>query len=179
MREFSSSYASALIKLAIETDSLDEIFEQIMIIKEEIISNPNFIKILDAPMIAVEDKLSVADETFKGKINVYLLNFIKILVEKGAMHEFVNCANAFEKLYNEDKNIEKVTAVTAIPLNEKLTEKLIKKLETVTGKTIVLVNQVDPECMGGIVLRLENSQIDGSIKTKLEAIKTQMFSIIA
>lgn len=179
MTEFSSGYGSALYDLAAETNTLDEILEQMKVISGALRENPDFIKVLDAPMIPKEDKLKVVDDTFKDKVNVYLLNFMKILVEKGAMHEFCNCAVSYEKFYNKGKNIEKVIAVTAIPLNESLSDKLTKKLESVTGKTIVLENQVDPSCMGGIVLRLEDSQIDGSIKTRLEAIKSQMFSIIA
>ena len=179
MTEFSSGYGSALYDLAAETNTLDEILEQMKVISGVLRENPDFIKVLDAPMISKEDKLKVVDDTFRDKVNVYLLNFMKILVEKGAMHEFCNCAASYEKLYNKGKNIEKVVAVTAIPLNESLSTKLTQKLESVTGKTIVLENQVDPSCMGGIVLRLEDSQIDGSIKTRLEAIKSQMFSIIA
>ena len=179
MTEFASAYGSALYDIAAETNTLDEILEQTKVIVSVFKENPDFVKILDAPMISKKEKLNVVDETFKGKVNVYLLNFMKILVERGGFIEFENCAAVYEKQYNKNKNIEKVVAVTAIPLSESLSEKLTKKLEAVTGKTIVLENQVDPGCMGGVVLRLENSQIDGSVKTRLEAKKSQMFSIIA
>ena len=70
MTEFSSGYGSALYDLAAETNTLDEILEQMKVISGVLRENPDFIKVLDAPMISKEDKLKVEYDKFKDKENV-------------------------------------------------------------------------------------------------------------
>ena len=70
----------------------------------------------------------------------------------------------------------KSAAITAVPLSDELREKLIKKLEKDTGKTIALEQRVDKSILGGIILRTENSQTDASVRARLDAIRTELTS---
>ena len=72
-----------------------------------------------------------------------------------------------------------MTAVTAIPLDEAQMEKLKNKMAGVTGKQIVLKNQVDPSVLGGVLVRVENKQIDDTIKNRLNELTTRLGQIIA
>ena len=72
-----------------------------------------------------------------------------------------------------------MTAVTAIPLDEEQMEKLKNKMAGVTGKQIVLKNQVDPSVLGGVLVRVENKQIDDTIKNRLNELTTRLGQIIA
>lgn len=69
--------------------------------------------------------------------------------------------------------------MTAMPLSERLRNKLVAKLEAVSGAKIVLVEKVDKSLMGGIVLRYSDTEIDGSVRTKLDDIKAQIDGVIA
>ena len=69
--------------------------------------------------------------------------------------------------------------MTAMPLSERLRDKLAAKLEAVSGAKIVLVEKVDKSLMGGIVLRNSDTEIDGSVRTKLDDIKAQIDGVIA
>ena len=80
----------------------------------------------------------------------------------------------FEILYNKYNNIEKAVATTAVPMTEQLKTKLVDKLQSLTGKKIVLTNKVDPSCLGGIILQFSDMQFNDSISGKLETLKNQL-----
>ena len=80
----------------------------------------------------------------------------------------------FEKLYNKHNNIEKATVITAVAMSDELKTRLVDKLQAITGKNIVLTNKVDPACLGGVILQLEDKQFNDSISGKLETLKNQL-----
>ena len=67
-----------------------------------------------------------------------------------------------------------VSAVTAVPLSEKQSEKLKKKLASVTGKTILLTNRVDPDCLGGVRLDFDGKRLDDTVAHRLESVRTML-----
>ncbi|MDE6747012.1 MAG: F0F1 ATP synthase subunit delta, partial [Oscillospiraceae bacterium] len=77
------------------------------------------------------------------------------------------------------KNIAEVKVTTSVPLSDGLKTKLKAKLEKVWGKSVILTEIVDPDIMGGIVVNYGNTMMDGSVKSKLEAIQKQIKGIIA
>ena len=108
--------------------------------------------------------------------------------EKGRIRFLPEICAKFKELYEKHNNIIEVTAVTAMPLSERLRDKLVAKLEAVSGAKIVqterrtkivLVEKVDKSLMGGIVLRYSDTEIDGSVRTKLDNIKAQIDGVIA
>ena len=110
------------------------------------------------------------DEAFRGKVNPYVLNFLKILTEKGYIRQFPDCCDAYRGFYNEDNGILVVKAVSAIALSEEQKKKLTAKLEAITGKIIDLQCGIDTAALGGLRLSYDGKQVDGTVKTKLDAI---------
>lgn len=94
-----------------------------------------------------------------------MLNFVKILCEKGTLRELPGCARAFRVKYNQAHGILEATAVTAVPMSADQTARLHEKLEAVTGKTIDLRTKVDATVLGGIRLDIEGTELDGTVKT--------------
>jgi F-type H+-transporting ATPase subunit delta len=84
----------------------------------------------------------------------------------------------FKQMYYDKKNILEVTATTTVPMTAALRQKLTDKLEKVSGKSVILHEKLDKSILGGIVLRYGNTQIDSSVKTKLDKIKAQIDSAI-
>ena len=99
-----------------------------------------------------------------------MLNFLKILTEKGYMRRFADCCKVFRQLYNEDHGILEVYAYTAIGLTEDQKERLSQKLQAVTGKTIDLCNRVDPSCLGGVRLDYDGKRVDDTVSHRLGSI---------
>ena len=82
------------------------------------------------------------------------------------------------KMYRKEHGIELVDVITAVPLSDEMSEKLKSKLEAKLSKKIILSVSVDPSILGGIIVRTENSQIDSSVKTRLENVEKQIKSAV-
>lgn len=173
MKSFSVTYANSLFSLAEDDNLVEKIYEELFEITNIFNDNPDYVTLLDSPTIPSSQRILLIDEAFGG-CSEYVLNFIKILCEKRCVHLFSECVKAYEKSYNKKLGIEKVTAITAVPMSDEITEKLIAKLEKDYGKKIKLENKVDKSIIGGIILRTENSQTDASLRTRLDAIKAQL-----
>ena len=100
-----------------------------------------------------------------------MLNFLKVLTEKGYMKHFSGCCQMYKQQYNQDNGIVPVTAYTAVALSDELRAKLCAKLSTVTGKTIELDCRIDPETLGGVRLDFDGKQVDGTVRRRLEDIR--------
>ena len=174
MSNISKAYADALFELSIEENILDEIMEQTQSLAEILSQNADFLKLLNAPTVTKEEKVTIADNVFFGKINKHLLNFIKVMIQRKDTAEIRASFADFETLYNKHNNIEKAVATTAVPMTDRLKAKLVDKLQSLTGKKIVLTNKVDPSCLGGVILQFSDMQFNDSISGKLETLKNQL-----
>ena len=174
MSNISKAYADALFELSIEENILEEIMEQTQSLAEILSQNADFLKLLNAPTVTKEEKVTIADTVFSGKINKHLLNFIKVMIQRKDTAEIRASFAEFETLYNKHNNIEKAVATTAVPMTDRLKAKLVDKLQSLTGKKIVLTNKVDPSCLGGVILQFSDMQFNDSISGKLETLKNQL-----
>lgn len=174
MTEVAKTYGDALYDLAVEEQLSTQWMEEVAVLAKAFDENPDFIKLLSTPALRKEERLSVLDQSFGGKIHDHVLNFMKILVENGTIGHFSGCADEFRRRYNKDQNIEEVTAVTAIPLNEELFAQLKEKLEQISGKTVVLQNRVDPNILGGVRLEMDGTQLEGSVQHQLESLRRRL-----
>lgn len=171
MTQVGSVYGEALYELACSEDLEKTILDEITALDEGFRQEPEFIKLLGSHSIPKAERTKVLDDSFRGKINIYLLNFLKILTEKGYMHHFTHCCQAYTRLYNEKHNILSVRAVTAVPLTDRQTEALTQKLTRMTGKTILLANRVDPTCLGGVRLDYDGQRLDDTVSHRLDSVR--------
>ena len=177
MSNLSKTYANALFELSLEENIADEVLCQSKKIKELLLQNPEFIKLLDTPTIPMEEKVRVADKTFGDSVNKNLLNFMKVMIERKNANELLHSIDDFEVLYNKHYGIEKAVAITAVPMSEEMKNKLCEKLAKVTGKKIILTNKVDPSVIGGVVLEFSDKQYNDSIANKLNELKVRLKKI--
>lgn len=172
-------YADALFELALEEDILDTVAAEIDAVSKIISENTDFVKLMSAPTVPEKDKKAIISNAFEGKISETVFNFMNVLCDNGRFKYFCSVATEFKEMYNEKNGILEVCATTTMPLSKNLREKLILKLEKISGKKIQLVEKIDASIMGGIVLNYNNTQIDASIKKRLDSMRQQIDSIIA
>ena len=134
-------------------------------------AEPEFIQLLGSPNIPKEERVQILDSSFRGKIDPYVLNFLKVLTEKGYIRHFSGCCQFYRQCYNKDNGIMPLIAYTAVPLADELRRKLTAKLSTGTGKTIELDCRIDPETLGGGRLDFDGKQVDGTVRRRLEDIR--------
>jgi F-type H+-transporting ATPase subunit delta len=171
MTEVATTYGQALYDLARDEGLSQQLLPELSVLAQILQQEPGFAQLLSAPNIPMEERISVLDTSFRGKLHPYVLNFLKLLTEQGYMKHFDRCCRHFRQQYNKDNGIVTVTAYTAVPLNEELRGKLTNKLSTVTGKTIELECRIDPETLGGVRLDFDGKQVDGTVRRRLEDIR--------
>ena len=170
MSQVGTVYAQALYSLTKEENCSEAVLQELAVLNESFEQEPKFLHLLSAPNLSKEERCGILDQSFRGKVHPYVLNFLKILTEKGYMRRFSDCCKAFRQLYNEDHGILEVFAYTAIPLTDDQKERLSQKLQAVTGKTIDLINRVDPGCLGGVRLDYDGKRVDDTVSHRLGSI---------
>ena len=170
MTQAANTYGQALYDLAKEEGLGKSILEELNVLKGVFVENPEYNKLLSTPDISKQERCGVLDEAFRGKTHPYVLNFMKILTEKGYIRQFPECCDAYRSFYNEDNGILVVKAVSAIELSDVQLQKLTAKLEATTGKQIDLQCSVDAARLGGLCLTYDGKQVDGTVKNRMDAI---------
>ena len=102
------------------------------------------------------------------------MNFLKILCEKHAVHQYAACAQVYGQLYDQAHQILRATAITAVGMTKAQQDALVKKLTAMTGKTVKLSNVVDSRVLGGVTLRFGGVQLDGSLQARLDALRQSL-----
>ena len=170
-------YGRALFELAEESGNTEKLLLDVELVRDAFATNPEYKNLLDTPAISKDEKLALIDSAFSC-LDVYVVNFVKILCEKHSVHLFPKAAQIFFELYDEARGIERVEAITAVSMSDSQLEAMKMKLEAITKKTVIINNKVDKTILGGVVLRYSGVQLDGSIKTRLEDFKKSLSNIV-
>ena len=171
MTEVATTYGQAMYDLARDEGKSQQILAELSALDQSLSNEPGFIQLLSAPNIPKEERVRILDDSFRGKIDLYVLNFLKLLTEKGYIRHFSGCCKVYRQQYNKDNGIVPVVAYTAIPLSDELRRKLSDKLSTISGKTIDLTCRVDPSTLGGVRLDWDGKQLDGTVRRRLDDIR--------
>ena len=178
MTQIGSVYGQALYDLAKAEGLAQPILQQLTALAQSFAQEPDFLRLLSAPNLSKQERCDIVDRSFHGKAHNYVVNFLKILVEKGYAKHFCACCDTYRELYNQDMGILTVRAVTAVPLTEDQSRRLGEKLEAMTGKTIDLQNTVDPHCLGGVRLDYDGKRLDDTVSRRLESLGAMLKSTL-
>ena len=161
-------YGGSLYDLAREEGLDSEILQQLRQVEAIFGENPDYVQFLSTLSIAKDARCKALEEAFGGRVQPYVLNFMKLLCENGYMSSFFGCVKEYTARYHRDHDIVEICAVTAVPMSENLQQALHEKLQTVLGKTVELRCRVDEACMGGVRLELPDRRLDGTVKHRLD-----------
>ena len=170
MTQVGSVYGEALYTLALEEQISEELLGELTVLSQCFQENSEFIRLLSSPNFSKQERCQILDDSFRGKIHAYVLNFLKILTEKGYMKYFQDCFKTFEDLYNRDNGILPVTAISAIALSDEQAKKLADKLSRATAKQVKLRNLVGPSVLGGVRLDYDGKRLDDTVSHRMDAI---------
>lgn len=166
-------YAKALFQLAIENSSLDEVYNDCLLLQKSIEDNKDFNTFLQNPVIKAEKKNQILESIFTGKINAVTLGFLELIVKKGRENSLDDITGQFVNLYMAKKNILVATLTTAHNISEGSKKKIVDYLAKITGQEIQLQQSIDKELIGGFVINYNDKIMDASIKKKLHQLNKQ------
>lgn len=171
------AYGDALFMLAEELSETEEIKRHADIVRATIEANPSYTSLLDSPAISREERLALIDGSF-GSLNKNLVNLVKILAEKRLTHLLTRVLECFLAEYDRSRGIERVSVISAVPMTAEQIARLRAKLEAITGKQIIVNNTCDPSLLGGMKLRYQGIQLDGTVKTKLDGFAKRLSELV-
>jgi F-type H+-transporting ATPase subunit delta len=173
MEEIAQVYSRALFDAAKEQDKLDVVREQLGQFADALSESRDLQVFFFSPYFSAEEKkeglrraLEDADET--------VLNFLELLVEKHRMPAMFRIRREFDELWERENRLLPVQVTSAIELDENTVKQIGDAIGKQTGQRIELTSQVDPDILGGIVLRVGNSILDASIRNRLEQLRKQV-----
>ncbi|WP_099190041.1 F0F1 ATP synthase subunit delta [Tepidibacter mesophilus] len=174
-----SRYANALFEVGVLERTTEILNNDLKVIVDLFNENEDFLKILKAPLISKEEKKALVEKIYGNNTSLEMMNFLKILVDKDRIGIIDEIFTEFNTLINEKNNILEAVAITAVPMTDKDLNNLKLKLSETKGKNIILKNEVDESVIGGVLVKMGNEEIDGTIRTRLEKLKDQLSQIIA
>ena len=116
---------------------------------------------------------------FKNQLSNSMNNFLKLVIDKDRISAIENMKESYKSLLNDKNNILEGTAITAVELSEKEIKDLEKNLSIKYNKNVTLNNIVDETILGGVLVKLGNEEIDGTVRTRLSKMKNQLSQVIS
>ena len=162
-------HAQAVFQIALEKNELDRWRADLENIADAL-KEPSFVALLENPKVHFDQKATVLKQVFTD-ISPLAMNLINFLVVKNRLKIFDSLVDEYMRMVDEHYGKERAEVVTAIPLDGEAMDRLQKKLAAVTQKDIVIKAEVDPEIRGGLVAKIGDKLIDGSVRTKLKDLK--------
>jgi len=173
MEEIASVYARSLFEVAQERDKLDVVREQLGQFADALDAERELATFFFSPYFSTAEKIEAlgkalidADET--------IVNFLELLIEKHRMPTVFRVRRAYDRLWEEEHKLLPVQITSAVELDPAMVERIGREVGEQTGRKVELKATVDPDMLGGIILRVGNSILDASIRTRLENLRKQV-----
>ena len=175
--EVASKYSRALFRLGKDHQNLLKLKENLNEFWQLVLENEDLKDLLFHQRIMPKDKKNVLDKIFAEQINEDILHFLFILIDKRREFFLESIIKEFNTLVDDAESILHVEVTSAVELNESTLDKLKEKLDSLLDYNIQIKNKIDEEIIAGIVLKVEDYIIDGSMRSQLSSLKQKLKAI--
>jgi F-type H+-transporting ATPase subunit delta len=173
VEEIATVYARSLFEVAKERDDLDTVREQIGQFADALDGERALQTFFFSPYFSTEEKKQGLHSAIEGGEDI-VLNFLELLVEKHRMPAIFRIRRELDALWREENKLLPVQVTSAVELDERTVASLGQRIGESTGRKVDLTASVNPDILGGIVLRVGNSILDASIRNRLEQLRKQV-----
>jgi F-type H+-transporting ATPase subunit delta len=173
MEEIARVYARSLFEVATDHDKLDVVREQLGQFADALAESHELQTFLFSPYFSSDEKKDGLDRAITGADEAFY-NFLALLIENHRMPVVFRVRREFDHLWEEAHHLLPVEITSAVRLDPSIADRIGDEIGRQTGRTVELTSTVDPEVIGGIVVRVGNSILDASIRTRLENLRKQV-----
>jgi F-type H+-transporting ATPase subunit delta len=173
MEDIAAVYARSLFEVASEQDKLDLIRDQLGAFADALEESRELQVFFFSPYFSTQEKqdgldraISDADPTF--------VNFLKLLIENHRMPVIFRVRRGYEELWEDENQLLPVQITSAVELEKGTVEQIGDRIAEQTGRKVELSSSVEPDILGGIVVRVGNSVLDASVRNRLEQLRKQV-----
>lgn len=173
-KEVSKVYAGALMDLGEESGILSQIQEELGFLTDVFMQDRDLMIFLNAPVIAKEDKKRFVDKIFSGKLSQDIVNFLKVLIDNDRQSLLPEIHSFFIDLIDIANNTKRVQVISSSRLERKTLENIEKAISSKLGMKVLMQEEVNEKILGGIILKIDDKVIDGSILKDLKNIREKL-----
>jgi len=166
-------YAKAILNLAKENGVENKVNEDMRLILQIISENVDLDTMLNSPIVRSSEKVSVLNKLFSNDVNEVTLKLFRLLKDNKRIDLLKTIAKKYAIIYDVDKHILEATVITAVPITAALEKQVLQKIAALTGDKANLVNVVNPEILGGFVLRVGDIEYNASISNHLNQLRKE------
>ena len=166
-------YSKAIFQIAEESNSLSNIKGDMDSIISAHESSEDLKKLINNTLINYSDKKEILSIVI-SKMNEKTNNLIDLLIANKRLSILYDIAHGFNDIYNQENNIARATVVTATPISDKIKNQVLKKIQTLSNKSVEIENIIDETIIGGFILRYENREYNASFSQRLNKLKTKL-----
>jgi F-type H+-transporting ATPase subunit delta len=175
MEEIARVYSRSLFEVAKEHGKLDVIKEQLAAFATALEQNRELGIFFFSPYFSTEEKKRGLERAVVDADPIFL-NFLELLIENHRMPVVFRARKQYDALWDEENRLLPVEVTSAVALDPAVVEELERRIREQTGQNVELTSTVDPDILGGIVLRVGNSILDASIKNRLQQLRREVAS---
>ena len=172
-----SRYAGALFEIAERDGNIDKLEQELDNIRDTIKGSRDLEKVMYFSQVNPDEKKAILKGIFKDQISGLTFNFLFLLIDRQREAFLDSIVSTFKKLAYKARNTEQVQVTSAVELNENEKAELEKSLEKLTGKKVQSSYSVDPLLIGGVMVRIGDRIIDGSVRNKLASVREHLRQI--
>jgi F-type H+-transporting ATPase subunit delta len=173
MEEIAAVYARSLFEVAKEQDKLDTIREQLGAFADALNDTRELQVFFFSPYFSTTEKQDGLDRAVSDADPI-LVNFLKLLIENHRMPVIFRVRRIVDGLWREENKLLPVTVTSAVELDQATVSQIGDRISEQTGRTVELSAVVEPDILGGLVVRVGNSILDASIRNRLEQLRKQV-----
>ena len=173
MEEIAQVYARALFEVASERDQLDAIREQLDQFADALNENREIQIFFFSPYFSTEEKIDALKRAVEGADDTFM-SFLETLVERHRMPALFRIRAQYERRWDEAHKVLPVSVTSAVSLEESTLKEIGERIGEQTEQQVELTAAADPEILGGIVVRVGNSILDASLRSRLEQLRKQL-----
>lgn len=170
MEEIAQVYARSLFEVADEQNKLDLVRDQLGEFADALDANRDLAVFFFSPYFSTQEKLDGLQRAVDGA-DPMVLNLLGMMIENHRMPAIFRTRRAFDAMWKKANKRLPVTITSATDLPDDTVKQITDRISTQTGQTIELTREVDPDVLGGLVVRVGNSILDASIRNRLEQLR--------
>jgi len=170
-------YATALFGLARKAAAEQPIWADLVVLRDALGQEPRFLGFLAAPQIPDDEKRSLVRAVLQGVSQNTVRDFVLFLVDKARADHLQEIIRIFGKMWDEAQGIVEATITSAVPLEPQERDRIISRLERVSGRKVRYHLEIDPEILGGVVIIIGGEIIDHSVQHDLGRLRDQLRAI--
>ena len=173
MEEIAAVYARSLFEVAKEQDKLDLVREQLGELADALDATRELQVFFFSPYFSTQEKQDGLDRAVSDADPV-VINFLKLLIENHRMPVIFRVRRGYDKLWEEENRLLPVQVTSAVELDQGTVKQIGDRIAEQTGRKVDLSASVEPDLLGGIVVRVGNSVLDASVRNRLEQLRKQV-----